>query len=316
MNLDPSKWLESMGDHYARFYAEALQDLLLATVKGDRAPIEDARKRLGNVISETMGVGEVVGAMMMLRQAAAVLRQDRPAMLRAERDRLMAFEASQSLLPSVTFREALDEMVGRVPVTLKDAAERTAGRIAYAYGQGRVLSFVNSADEAVTERVKELLVKALREGVGEGESAREIRTTVERVRQETEPWSDAYARMAFRTNVNTAVTAGRFRQAQDQDIRDIVPCFRFDAVGDGDTRDNHRAANGLVFRSDNPVWNKIAPPLGYNCRCQVSSVSVPMLRRAGRISKDGKIQEDTLPASVSPDAGFRHTGRPDLFITT
>lgn len=315
MNLDPSKWLESMGDHYARFYAEAVQDLLLATVKGDPAPLEDARARLRNVISETMGVGEVVGAMIMLRQAAAVLRQDRPSMLRAERDRLMAFE-SQSLLPSVTFREALDEMVGRVPVTLKDAAERTAGRIAYAYGQGRVVAFAKAADQAVTERVQQLLVKALREGVGEGEAAREIRTTVERVRQETEPWSDAYARMAFRTNVNTAVTAGRFRQAQDQDIRDIVPCFRFDAVGDGDTRHNHLAANGLIFRSDNPVWNKIAPPLGYNCRCQVSSVSVPMLRRAGRISKDGKIQEDTLPSGVFPDEGFRHTGRPDLFITT
>tara|TARA_R110002020_G_scaffold119609_2_gene272867 strand:- start:1739 stop:2179 length:441 start_codon:yes stop_codon:yes gene_type:complete len=137
---------------------------------------------------------------------------------------------------------------------------------------------------------------------------------VEQVRIKTAAWSEGYARMAFRTNVNTAVTAGRFRQSQDPDIKKVIPCFRFDAVGDDDTRDNHLEADGLIFRVDNTVWNKIAPPLGYNCRCTVSNVSIASLRRMGRVNSNGDILEDRLPSVAKPDDGFRHGGRPDLFM--
>lgn len=313
MNLDPTRFLDSMEGRYARHYTEAIGDLIVAMVRENFAAREDARKRLANVIGETMACGEVMGAWMMLRQASGVLRTERQ-LMRADTEQMEAFESQQTLLPNVTFREALEEMVSRTPKTLRDSAERTAGRIAHMYSEGRTIAFAKAAEDAVTRRVHELLIQALREGIGEGESAQRIRTEVDRVRETTEPWTEAYARMAFRTNVNTAVTAGRFRMAQDQDIRDLMPCFRFDAVGDSDTRHNHEAANGKIWRVDNPIWNKLAPPLGYNCRCQVSSVSIPQLRRMGRVQKDGTILQDAVPADAFPDEGFRHTGRPDLFI--
>jgi SPP1 gp7 family putative phage head morphogenesis protein len=137
---------------------------------------------------------------------------------------------------------------------------------------------------------------------------------VDEVAKQSAPWSEGYARMAFRTNINTAITAGRFRQVQDPDIREVVPAFRYDAVGDRDTRDNHRAANGLIMAVDNPAWGQIAPPLGHNCRCSLSLVSVPMLRRMGRIDRAGRVQSDRVPAGAHPDPGFRHGGRPDLMV--
>jgi hypothetical protein len=63
---------------------------------------------------------------------------------------------------------------------------------------------------------------------------------------------------------------------------------------------------------NNPEWRKIAPPLGYNCRCQVVHVTRDELERMGRIRKDGTVIEGKVPAGAFADPGFRHGGRPDL----
>jgi len=317
VTVEIGRILEAVSERHSRFYAAALSDLMLAEATGDRPAADDARARLEKVVTETMGIGEAVGAAAMLRSAARVLVSEGMA-ARADRGELVAFDASTAVpqLAAVTFDEAIAEMTSRTPRVLRDAAERSAQAIARLYGEGRVVAFAKSAELAVTNRVQELIAKALREGWSENKAGRMIVAQVDRVRTETETWTDAYARMSFRTNVNTAVTAGRFRQARDPDVAKVIPCFRFDAVGDSDCRPNHLAADGRIWSTSNPVWNQIAPPLGYNCRCQVSLVTTPMLRRAGRLRQDGSFIEDSVPAGAHPDAGFRHTGRPDLFITS
>ena len=313
--IDAAKFLEDLTGRHARHYTEHISDMVVAMAVGDKPALSAARKRLEEVITETMGAAEVLGASLMLQRAAQLLPSEGLAM-QGDAGNLLAFAetSTQSILPRVTFTEAVQDMIKRTPVTIRDAAERTAIRISKLYGEDRVVAFVRSAEDAVTERVQGLITQALKDGLAEDPAGRRIRMGVDEVRKATAAWSEGYARMAFRTNVNTAVTAGRFRQAQDPDIKVVIPCLRFDSVGDGDTRDNHDAADGLIFKSDNPVWNQIAPPLGYNCRCQVSLVGLPELRRMGRINSDGSIREDRLPASAEPDVGFRHGGRPDLFM--
>lgn len=317
MDLSADRFLEDLSGKYAAGYSAILRDMVLARARGDRVAFRKASDALGTVIAETMGVGSVLGASMVLREAAKVLPQEGPSMLRADRAQLVAFADEPALgtpISRVTFDEALKDMVARTPVTLRNAAERTAQRISELYSEGRVVAFVKSAEAAVTERVQSLIAQAIREGIPEANVGRQIVENVNFVRTETAAWTEGYSRMAFRTNLGTAVSAGRFRQAQDPAIKAVIPCFRFDAVGDVDTRDNHNAADGRIFRVDNPVWNRIAPPLGYNCRCQVSLVSLPMLRRMGRVAPDGSIVEDRLPPGAFPDPGFRHGGRPDLFM--
>ena len=298
--------------------------MLVAMAMGNKPQLDDARDRLAEIIAETMGVADVLGATLTLRVAAGLWGEHSGGDFSAnsimwalaERPALLTFKDTpvQTILPRVTLTEALQDMVDRTPITIRSAAERTAQRISQLYSEGSVVAFVNSAEAAVTERVKSLIAEAIKEGIPEAETGKLIRLGVDEIRKRTAAWSEGYARMAFRTNVNTAVTAGRFRQSQDPDIRAVIPCFRFDAVMDSDTRGNHGAADGLIFKVDNLVWNKIAPPLGYNCRCQVSFVGLPELRRMGRVGGDGSIREDRLPGSAHADAGFRHGGRPDLFL--
>lgn len=322
--IDPQKFLTDLSGRYAKDYARAVSDMLIAMARDNGQAFEAARNRLGNIIRETKGVAEILGASITLREAARANITFEPISPTRMRPRctasnlasiVYANSATQTILPSVTFEEALEDFVSRSPVTIKEAAQRTARKIAELYSKEHVVAFAKSAEEAVTDQVNKLITRSMREGIAENDAGRIIRLGVDEVRERTGPWSEGYARMAFRTNVNTAVTAGRFRQAQDPDIKAVLPAFRFDAVNDSDTRDNHAAADGLVMTIDNPAWQTISPPLGYNCRCQVTLLGLPVLRRMGRVNPDGSIREDRPPSNAGPDEGFR-SGRPDLMQVT
>ena len=246
MNAD--RFLESTTARFARNYFAAIHDLYVAKVMQNRPAVRSARLRLASVIAETMGAAEIVGATEMLKSVAKSSK----------------FAAEQTVIPNVTLAEALEQFVERTPVTLKNAAERTAQNIAKLYSQEKVMAFALAAEETVTEEASKFIDRAFRNGLAENEAGRRISMAVEDVRKLSAPWSEGYSRMVFRTNANTAVTAGRFRAAQDPDVKAAAPAFKFDAVGDGDTRHNHAAMDGVIMSVDDPRWNKLASPLGYN----------------------------------------------------
>lgn len=328
MTLDIQRYIESLSTRHARLYIEQVQEMTVAMALGQRPRLAAARDRLIAVITEAMGVAEVLGATAALRKTAAFITEDPPEhfQLHARHREILLFAEtpSNTLLPRVTLMEAVEDMVRRTPVAIRNAAERSAQAISKLYSEGRVVAFAKTAELAVTKRVQDLVSWSIAEGIPEASSVingrfvpgagRLITLGAAKIAKETAPWVESYSRTAFRTNLNTAVTAGRFRQLQDPDIAEIIPALRFDSVGDMDTRHNHDAADGLIFLASNPVWNKIAPPLGYNCRCQVVHMSRPMLRRLGRLSPNGKVLESSLPPTAKPDKGFNHGGRPDLFM--
>lgn len=301
MNLDTQRFLEDVTGRYARSYQAAVSDLLVAIAMKDRPAAREARLRLGRVIAETMGVGEVLGASITLRAAADVMTTDRgmAARLRANYGAVAHFAGlpAQTIIPRVTFDEAVRDMVQRVPVTLRNPAERTAQRIAQLYGEGNFVAFVRSAEDAVTDRVRDLIAQAIKDGIPEASMGRLIRMGVDKVRQVTEPWTDAYAKMAFRTNLNTATTAGRFRQVRDPEIREIIPGMQYMAVGDSDTRPNHMAADGVTLAVDDRRWAKLAPPLGYSC-------FLPGTRVAGAIRAGSKAMYSGPAVKVQTQSGL------------
>lgn len=77
--------------------------------------------------------------------------------------------------------------------------------------------------------------------------------------------STARLETIFRTNMQTAYSQGHWEAIQRQ--KDIAPWLLYDAVDDARTRPEHAALDGFVAQADDPVWNTIAPPSGFNCRC-------------------------------------------------
>ena len=301
-------FLTDLSGRYARPYADAIQDMYVSELTGDRHGRIEAVRTLADVMSASMGVAETVGARMMLMDIGVQNN----------------FASDQTILPKVTFDEAIEDLATRVPKTVRKAAERTADIISQIYSGGRVgltgradervIAFARSAEARVTREARNFMAQMLREGASEAEAGARLKARVDEVRKRTRPWSESYARMVFRTNANTAVTAGRFRQARDPDMGDFVGAMRYDAVNDRDTRPNHAAADNLILKVDNPAWAKLAPPLGYNCRCQVVPVSRYSLEQMGRIGRGGVIRESRISFAAKPDPGFRHSERPDLFL--
>lgn len=310
-DFDIGTMLEDTNLKLADRYVVAFRDYLVAVVLKDATQTRAARLRLEEVVRESMGRAEVLGAVSVLRRAAGAMVEESPVGFTAERRNLQLFAASpaEKILHRVTFEEALEDMVSRVPITLRTSAERTAAKIADIYSDNRgVIVFTRSAEDAVTRRAQDLISSAIREGIPEREIGRSIAFNVDRVRVETAAWTEGYARMAFRTNLGASLAEGRLRQARDPDVKKVIPAMMFTTAGDVDTRPNHQAADGVILSVDNTAWRYMAPPFGYNCRCNLELVSLPELRRMGRLDAAGNVIESKIPHNAKPDAGFRAGG--------
>ncbi|MBO3701095.1 MAG: minor capsid protein [Candidatus Accumulibacter sp.] len=98
----------------------------------------------------------------------------------------------------------------------------------------------------------------------------------------------------FRTNVQTAYAAGRWKRFSDN--ADARPYLQYVAVMDGRTRPAHGRLNGKVFPIDSPIWKVIGPPNGFNCRCAVRALSAADLERRGlRVEPDARVVERAVP---------------------
>lgn len=83
----------------------------------------------------------------------------------------------------------------------------------------------------------------------------------------------------FRTNLQTAYSAGKWQQIMDQ--ADIAPYLMYDAVDDFRTRAQHKAWDNKVLPVTDKFWQSHYPPNGWGCRCGVIQLSDDDLEELG-----------------------------------
>jgi len=69
----------------------------------------------------------------------------------------------------------------------------------------------------------------------------------------------------FRTHVQTCYSIGRTQQQRENAAH--RPFLMYDAINDSRTRPNHAALDNFIAPLNDPIWKKITPPNGFNCRC-------------------------------------------------
>lgn len=113
----------------------------------------------------------------------------------------------------------------------------------------------------------------------------------------------------FRTNIQSAYAAGRYQQ-QMSNVADR-PYWQYNAVMDNRTRPTHAALNGRIFRWDDPIWQTIYPPNGYNCRCWVRALTEAQMTNhpVGVETSDGRLvtvqQPYGLDGEMRPVKAYR-----------
>lgn len=83
--------------------------------------------------------------------------------------------------------------------------------------------------------------------------------------------ADWYLETVFRTNMTTAYSSGRYEQQVE--MASAFKYWLYDAVMDNRTSLICSELDGRIYRSDNPIWNTIYPPLHHGCRSDVIALS-------------------------------------------
>jgi SPP1 gp7 family putative phage head morphogenesis protein len=146
----------------------------------------------------------------------------------------------------------------------------------------------------IQKMMRDRLETALTDGQTLREFAAEVRQGTESLGiTEADP---SYLQMVFRTNIQSAYGAGRFRQITNPTVMAARPFVQYRTVGDARVRDSHRVLEGMVFRADDPEWHRIAPPNGYNCRCSLVTLD--------RHEAAGEHVRESVPSDYTPDPDF------------
>lgn len=88
----------------------------------------------------------------------------------------------------------------------------------------------------------------------------------------------AWLRTEYDSAINTAQAAADFHRLRAQG--DLFPFWEYRTAGDRKVRAEHKELNGLILPFNDPAWDEIYPPNGWNCRCRV----VPRLKNEGPAS--------------------------------
>ncbi len=156
------------------------------------------------------------------------------------------------------------------------------------------------SDVRLVEKVRDELVQVLKDGGTQKDFEAAVRkiTSDAGVAQINAFTLDT----VFTTNMQKAYSLGRYEQMSDPDVQDALPFWQYMTVGDLRVRPEHWVIDGFAARSQDPVWRKIYPPNGFNCRCIV----IPLLAEQAPddASEPGLARLPLLAKELVPQAGF------------
>lgn len=285
---------------------DAIEAYAEAYMSGDSDRISAAYDYLSRVLGGVMSVSELAGRIRTLHEAR--LRGFKPESL----IRVNVQSSRNQTLPPVVFEEAIQDLYEREPYAREAGiVPRSIQDVWAKHG----FALAKSSSMEITKKVQQVLGQIYRHS--ELNTPQFGRDVIQSVVGRMEGWSNAYAENIMRTTGATVYTAGRFMQVSDPAVKKVIPGFRFSAVRDSDVRENHAAAHGLVASVDDPIWDRFAPPLGFNCRCDLVMVDRYELEKLGLLDKHGNVTRWT-PASFAlahPDPGFSPGGRRRSYAT-
>lgn len=127
-------------------------------------------------------------------------------------------------------------------------------RVEAARRQAWTMSKLSNLDHI--QRIKDSLEKAIAEGTSFDNWRKENLADLQGLPK-------SYQETVFRTAVQSSYNAGRWAHFRDHAER--RPILRYTAINDSRTRPAHRALHGLMMPVDDPRWQTLAPPGGFNC---------------------------------------------------
>lgn len=189
---------------------------------------------------------------------------------------------------SQPFQEAVDFLQQKIALPSKDWRE-IVGR-----SHDRALVVAGATKEALYNDLASV-IKTIPQGLSQREFTAEFERLVAKhgwtgwTGEKTEAGRAWRARVIYETNLKTADAAGRYKQMTHPDVLKRRPYWKYihGYTRSPDTpRAEHQALDGKVFRADDPIWDTIYPPNGWNCSCGVEPITEEELTDLGKSGPD------------------------------
>ena len=156
----------------------------------------------------------------------------------------------------------------------------------------------------VTGLARRDLVQLVSDGIEEalknGETLADFKKRIAAAIQ-AQGWHDYRVENIFRTNMQTAYSAGRYKKMQA--VKASRPYWQYIAVMDKRVRPSHAILHEKVYPADHEFWSSNYPPNGFRCRCGVRTLS------ARQVEKQGLTVETEMPRAdmwTDPRTGYEY----------
>lgn len=187
---------------------------------------------------------------------------------------------------SGTYARAIDFLRKRQGLSVADVT-----RIAGEFGNEAV-NVMRGAAAGVELAAKQAIQQVVASGVHVRDGVKVLRTKLAAAGvEQVNPW---LLETLVRTQTHIAYSAGRLATNADPAIAEILWGYEYVTVGDDRVRDSHAELDGMRMRADDPRWNVLTPPNGFNCRCTTIEI----------FTGEGRRQTTKVPTDPQPDKGF------------
>ena len=192
------------------------------------------------------------------------------------------------------FDEAVEWFSERFPLTQELAA--TLGT----FSGSRAWTIAGVAQLDVVLFVFESLQKAIEKGTEFSVWQSEVSE------QLTKAWGKRNShrvQVIFRNATQQSLNAGRWRQMQHPDVKELRSYIMFDGIGDSRQSDICKAADGTIVHIDDPWLDTHSPQLHHACRSHLRNIREADARRRG-------ITESPTTVSAQEGFGKKPTAKP------
>ena len=146
----------------------------------------------------------------------------------------------------------------------------------------------------------QLVADGIRKALEEGETLKDFKERIAAA-IEAQGWHAARVENIFRSNMQTAYMAGRWKKMQA--VRASRPYWQYIAVMDRRVRPSHAILHGKVYPADHEFWASNYPPNGFRCRCTVRTLSERQVKAQG-LTVEREMPRDGV--WTDPKTGMEH----------
>jgi SPP1 gp7 family putative phage head morphogenesis protein len=260
----------------------------------------DLQLQLGNTLARHMAAADLLGRLQILRHAHTKTGKTLPLSTSSRSvrfDEQYPDRAAAGFAFDVGGDDAAERIRNLTPVTRQvfDGLTSLYKRDAF--------TLAGASDVRLIEKARD----ALAEAAQKGDTLQDWHAAVNKLTSDAgvEDLNAFSLDTAFQTAMQKVYSSGRLEQMQDPATMDLLPFWQYWTVGDLRVRPEHRVLDGFLARAIDPVWRRIYPPSGFNCRCSV----VPMpeneaLKLDENAGDDGLMRLPALAQLLVPQQGF------------